>query len=262
MAVIDRGQARRDGDGRSPWPRRPRERSRWRSTAAPTPTTRDRDEGQPGVELLGEDELGEREGHDSDREDAGGMRDRDGAAEEERMTRRPFRPDEVRGDERLSVTRSEGVPPESGDQKRGEEDAGGDVSLLDEGLEPPPSCSGAGATSIVGGAPVFSGVDDGLDARHGERRPKEVLRIRGERLTLLVLGAFDCTICAPSRAETVISCASRCGRETRAPENARFRQSRLRGRPRRDATSSGRPRPDAGSHDSRALAVGRAGRRA
>ena len=83
-----------------------------------------------------------------------------------------------------------------------------------------------------------------LDARH-ERRPQEVLRIRGERLALARRRRRSAARSARRHAETVIS------RQPMRPgnassKNARFRQSRLRGRPRRDATSSGRPRPDAG----------------
>ena len=68
-----------------------------------------RDEREPRVELLRDDECGQAEGHESEREHAGGMRDRDRSAEEERMPRCPLRADEVRRDHRLPVPRREGM---------------------------------------------------------------------------------------------------------------------------------------------------------
>ena len=97
-----------------------------------------RDEREPRVELLGNDERRQAEGHEPEREDARRVRDRDGAAEHEGMTRRSLRSDEVRGDHRFPVSRRERVrsAPERRDQKREEEHADREVSLLDQCLEP------------------------------------------------------------------------------------------------------------------------------
>ena len=61
------------------------------------------------------------------------------AAEKKRVARRPLRPDEVRGDDRLAVAGRERVSraPEGRDQERQEQHADGQLAVLDQLLETP-----------------------------------------------------------------------------------------------------------------------------
>src|SRR5262245_66263683 len=61
------------------------------------------DEGEPWVELLGDDERREPESHEPEGEDAGGVRDRHRPSKEQGIARTPPRADEVCGDHRLAV---------------------------------------------------------------------------------------------------------------------------------------------------------------
>src|SRR5262245_42557647 len=75
-----------------------------------------RREREPGIELLRDDERRQPERDEAECEHARRVRDRHGPAEQERMPRRAFRPDEVCRHQRLAVSRSErvGRPPERG----------------------------------------------------------------------------------------------------------------------------------------------------
>src|SRR5436305_2316520 len=80
-----------------------------------------RREVQPRVELIGHDELRQREGHEAERKDAGGVRRGDDQPEQRRMPRRATAADEVRGDDRLAVAgreRMRGSPEQRGRERR------------------------------------------------------------------------------------------------------------------------------------------------
>ena len=83
-----------------------------------------RDEGQPRIQLLGDDDRRERERHETQAEDAGRVRRGDRRPERERVSRPAAGADEVAGDERLPVTRGQGVrgTPERRDEQRDDPD--------------------------------------------------------------------------------------------------------------------------------------------
>ena len=142
-----------------------------------------RGERQPGVELVGDDELREQERDQSEGEDAGGVRRGHGRAEQERVPRLALGSDEVAGDERLPVPRREGVDcaPEGGDQEREQDHAEREVAALDQRLEAPVSVLGRRRDPDRGGrrrrAP--GRVLDGR-ASHVERRAEQALRVGTE----------------------------------------------------------------------------------
>ena len=92
------------------------------------------DEVEPGIEILGDDELRERERDHAEREHARRVRDRDDAAEPDRVPNAAALADEVGGDDRLPVARAERVrgAPEEGDRERGEDAGRAEVAPLDE----------------------------------------------------------------------------------------------------------------------------------
>ena len=97
-----------------------------------------RDQVHPRVELLGNDELRQRERDQAEGEDADRVRDRDDPAQVEGMARRPARPDEVGGDDRLSVPRAErvGRPPEHRQKERDGDDRRAQIVFRDQARKP------------------------------------------------------------------------------------------------------------------------------
>ena len=127
-----------------------------------------------GIELLRNDELRERERDDADREDAGRVRDRDRASEQERVTRPAPRPDEVGRDERLAMTRREcvGGAPEGGDEEGQEQHTSETSPCSISASKPPASCSTAACAVDRGwrsGPSPGVKVAAALDTSSGER---------------------------------------------------------------------------------------------
>ena len=96
------------------------------------------DEVEPGIEILGHDQLRERERHHSEREHARGVRHRDDAAEPDRVPDAASLADEVGGDDRLPVARAERVrgAPEQGDRERGEDAGSAQVARSTSEVKP------------------------------------------------------------------------------------------------------------------------------
>ena len=95
------------------------------------------DQVHPRVELLGNDELGERERDQPEREDADRVRDRHDPAQVQRVAGGTTGSDEIRGDDRLAVARAErvGRAPEHREEQRDDDDAGAQVLLRDQAGE-------------------------------------------------------------------------------------------------------------------------------
>ena len=96
-----------------------------------------RDEVEPGIEILGDDELREPERHESEREDADRVRHGDDRTEKQRVARAPARPHEVRRHDRLPVPRRErvGSAPEHRHEERERDHAERQLLLLDQARE-------------------------------------------------------------------------------------------------------------------------------
>ena len=167
------------------------------------------DERQPRVELLGKDELGEREGHDADREDACRVRDRDRSAEHERVARRPRVPTRYAATSALPWpgVRACAAPQNAAMRSETRSTPSRDVSLLDQRLESATLVlRGRRATSIDGGVPgasPSSTIAAALETSSGERS-RSFGYARSARLSL-VPGTSERMTRAPSRAESVIS---------------------------------------------------------
>ena len=95
------------------------------------------DEVHPRIQVLGDDELGEGERHETEREDADRVGDGHNAAERERIARTSSRADEVGRDDRLAVSRRQRVrrSPEEREGERDEDEADAQVIARDEGGE-------------------------------------------------------------------------------------------------------------------------------
>ena len=97
-----------------------------------------RGEREPGIQLLGDDELRQGQRDEPEREDARRVCDRDDQAERNRVTWPAAGAHEIPGDDRLTVTRSQCVrcAPEGRDQQRDEDDAEPEIFAGDQALEP------------------------------------------------------------------------------------------------------------------------------
>ena len=104
---------------------------------------------EPGVELLGDDEPRQHEGHETEPEDTGRVGQRHRRSQQEGVPRLSLRADEVAGDECLAVARRQRVhgSPERGDQEGEQDDAEREVAAPDQRLE------AAAAVVGCGGAP-------------------------------------------------------------------------------------------------------------
>ena len=206
-----------------------------------------RDEREPRVQLLGNDERGKPERHEAEREDAGRVRDRDGAAEEEGVARPSLRPDEVGGDHRLAVSRRQRVrrTPERRDQEREEERAERELAALDERLEAASHVHGCGRVADRRGR-------SRLPTR-GRRSPCAEVTSSGERRRSAGYGVQPVARTplpgrprrrsGRRRALRASPPASRSGPGTSGPRTRASSRRPLRGRRRRAEACSARRRP-------------------
>jgi hypothetical protein len=141
------------------------------------------DEREPRVDLLGDEEARQEERHEAEREHAGGVRDGNGRAEEERVPGAPAGAHEVAGDECLAVARCEGVrgTPERRDEQRDEDDTEGELAPLDQLLEAAADTGTSGRRSERRGRSRGRARHEAGGGRaHVERRREQLLRVGAE----------------------------------------------------------------------------------
>ena len=122
-------------------------------------------EREPGIELVGDDELRQQQRHEPEGEHPCRVRDGHGCTEEEGMPRLPLRADEVAGDECLAVAGSQSVhrSPERRDQEGEQDHAEREVAALDQRFESAACvhrsrrCADHGSDRLRGAWPVAHG---------------------------------------------------------------------------------------------------------